>query len=41
MPETILLNYPLTRELWRTFFEAHYGCDRSLKQRYLWRNNFV
>jgi len=36
MPETILLQYQLTRELWRRFFEAHYGCDRSLKLRYLW-----
>lgn len=36
MPETILLNYQLTKELWRLFFEAHYSCDRSLKLRYLW-----
>jgi len=36
MPETILLTYPLTKELWRQFFEAHYGCDATLKQRYLW-----
>jgi len=36
MPDTILLNYPLTKELWRTFFDAHYSCDTSLKQRYLW-----
>ena len=36
MPETIILNYRLTKELWRQFFEAHYGCDHSLKQRYLW-----
>lgn len=36
MPETILLQFRLTRELWRSFFEAHYGCDRTLKQRYLW-----
>jgi len=36
MPETLLIQYRLTRELWRNFFEAHYGCDRSLKQRYLW-----
>lgn len=36
MPETILLNYQLTKELWRLFFEAHYGCDRGLKLRYIW-----
>lgn len=36
MPETIILNYQLTRELWQQFFAAHYGCDRSLKLRYLW-----
>lgn len=36
MPETILLNYQLTKELWRLFFDAHYSCDRSLKLRYLW-----
>lgn len=36
MPDTILLSYTLGKELWRRFFEAHYGCDKSLKQRYLW-----
>ena len=36
MPEIITLNYQLTKDLWRLFFEAHYRCDRSLKQRYLW-----
>ncbi len=36
MPETILIHYRLTRELWRSFFEGHYGCDRSLKLRHLW-----
>ncbi|AMV72312.1 hypothetical protein DBW_1960 [Desulfuromonas sp. DDH964] len=36
MPETLLLQYRLTRELWRDFFEAHYSCDRALKQCYLW-----
>lgn len=36
MPETIIIQYQLTRELWRRFFEAHYGCDRPLKLRYLW-----
>jgi hypothetical protein len=36
MPTTIMLEYKLTRELWRHFFEAHYGCDQSLKMRYLW-----
>jgi hypothetical protein len=36
MPETIILTYRLTEDLWRLFFEAHYGCDRALKIRYLW-----
>lgn len=36
MSETIILTYPLTKESWRHFFEAHYSCDVSLKQRYLW-----
>jgi len=36
MPETIILNYELTKELWRQFYDAHYGRDRSLKLRYLW-----
>ncbi|PLY01653.1 MAG: hypothetical protein C0624_10060 [Desulfuromonas sp.] len=36
MPETILLTYSLSKELWRRFFEAHYGCEKSLTQRYLW-----
>ena len=36
MPETIILSYPLTKVLWRRFFEAHFSCDPSLKQRYLW-----
>lgn len=36
MPDTILLEYRLTPELWRQFFEAHYACDRSLRLRYLW-----
>ena len=36
MPETIILNYQLTKELWRQFFDAHYGCDHSLKFRSLW-----
>lgn len=36
MPDTILLTYPLTREMWRQFFEAHYGCDATLRQRWLW-----
>ena len=36
MPDTIILHYRLTKELWRRFFEAHYGYDRSLKLRYLW-----
>ena len=36
MPDTIILSYQLTMELWRQFYDAHYGCDRSLKFRYLW-----
>ena len=36
MPEIITLHYQLSKDLWRVFFEAHYGCDRLLKQRYLW-----
>jgi hypothetical protein len=36
MPETLILNYRLTKDLWRHFFEAHYSCDRSLKLRQLW-----
>jgi hypothetical protein len=36
MPEIITLNYQLTKELWRIFFEAHYSADHSLKMRYLW-----
>jgi hypothetical protein len=36
MPVTIILNYQLTKALWRQFYEAHYSCDRELKIRYLW-----
>ena len=36
MPETIILNYQLTKELWRQFFDAHYGCDHSIRFHYLW-----
>jgi len=36
MPDTILINYALNKELWHRFFEAHYGCDTSLRQRWLW-----
>ena len=36
MPEIITLNFQLTKDLWRFFFEAHYSCDHSLKLRYLW-----
>ncbi len=36
MPETIIINYQLTKDLWHQFFDAHYSCDRSLKLRYLW-----
>lgn len=36
MPETIILNYRLTKELWRQFYDAHYSCDHGLTFRYLW-----
>jgi len=36
MPETVTITYILSKELWRQFFNAHYGCDRQLKQRYVW-----
>lgn len=36
MPETILLHYRLTKDLWRRFFEAHYRGDRTLRQRFGW-----
>jgi len=36
MPETMTIQYRLTRELWRSFFEAHYSGQRTLRQRYLW-----
>lgn len=36
MADTIIIRYRLTRELWRRFFEAHYGCERILRLRYLW-----
>lgn len=36
MPETIILNFQLTKDLWQQFYEAHYSCDHSLKFRYLW-----
>jgi len=36
MPEVILLDYHLGKDLWRRFFEAHYRCDRSLKVRFRW-----
>lgn len=36
MSNTLILEYKLTKELWRQFFEAHYDCDQSLKMRYLW-----
>lgn len=36
MPETIILNYRLSKDLWQQFFSAHYSCDRGLKLRYLW-----
>jgi hypothetical protein len=35
MPETLILNYQLTKDLWRLFFENHYRCDRSLKLHYV------
>ena len=36
MPEVITLSFKLNKDLWRQFLEAHYGCDASLKLRYLW-----
>ncbi len=36
MPETIIVQYHLTRDLWHRFLDAHYGCDRSLKLRWVW-----
>jgi hypothetical protein len=36
MAEVIILNYQLTKELWRQFYDAHYGCDSSVKFHYLW-----
>lgn len=35
MPETLILHYRLSKELWRRFLEAHYGCDRALRLSYL------
>ena len=36
MPETMTIQYRLTRELWRSFLEAHYSCQGTLRQRFLW-----
>jgi len=36
MPETILLSYRLTRELWQSFLDAHFSSEPMLKIRYLW-----
>jgi hypothetical protein len=36
MPETISLNYRLTKELWRQFFDAHYSRQQVIKFHYLW-----
>jgi hypothetical protein len=36
MPDALILHYRLTRELWRSFLEAHYGRDRALRWRHLW-----
>jgi len=36
MSEFFILNYRLSKDLWRLFFEAHYRCDHSLKLRTLW-----
>ncbi len=36
MSDTIILNYRLTKDLWRQFYDAHYGCDPSIKFHYLW-----
>jgi hypothetical protein len=36
MAESITIQYRLTSDLWRRFFEAHYACERSLLLRTLW-----
>ncbi len=36
MTDTIILEYRLTKDLWRSFYEAHYAADKSLKWRYVW-----
>jgi hypothetical protein len=36
MTENMTIRYQLTSELWRSFFEAHYSSQRSLRLRYLW-----
>jgi hypothetical protein len=36
MSDAIILEYQLTKDLWRLFFEVHYSCDHYLKMRYLW-----
>ena len=36
MSEAITLNYRLTKDLWQQFFNAHYGCDISLRFRFVW-----
>ncbi len=36
MAEKIILEFRLTKELWRQFFDAHYGCEKSIKFHYLW-----
>lgn len=34
MPETMTIQFRLTRELWRSFFEVHYNSQRPLRMRY-------
>jgi hypothetical protein len=36
MNEPLLLQYRLTKELWRRFFAAHFAAERTLKIRYFW-----
>lgn len=36
MPDNLLITFRLSKELWRSFYEAHYAADHALKMRYLW-----
>ncbi len=33
---SVTITYPLTEDLWRRFYEAHYAADPALKTRYFW-----